>query len=96
MLPVIHRSKKIRAQQLRELACVDAVTLTAFFQKSIPTGIAHHQIGDVRLQQVIQPSRPRAFFKSDPQASTEPLEKLQNGAGFGFDDAFHHQLAGRI
>jgi hypothetical protein len=38
-------AEEIRAQQLRELACVDAVTLTAFFQKSIPTGIAYHQMG---------------------------------------------------
>ena len=53
MLPVIDRTKKIRAQQFGQLPGIDAVTLAAFFQQSVPAGITHHQLGDVRLQQVI-------------------------------------------
>jgi hypothetical protein len=34
--------------------------------------------------------------KGDLQIPTQPMDKLQNHAGFGFDDAFHHYLAGSI
>jgi EAL domain-containing protein (putative c-di-GMP-specific phosphodiesterase class I) len=44
----------------------------------------------------IQPSRPKPFFKGDLEASAQPLKKLKNGTGLGYDDAFHHQLAGGI
>jgi hypothetical protein len=42
LLPVIDRPEKIRPQQFGELPGIDAVTLAAFFQQSIPAGIAHH------------------------------------------------------
>src|SRR5215510_4883819 len=48
------------------------------------------------FQQVVQPSGRRAFLKSDLQVSAQPVDKLQDHAGFGFDDRFHHYLAGRI
>jgi hypothetical protein len=38
---------------LPQLPRIDAITLTTFFQTGIPAGIAHHDLGDVRLQQVI-------------------------------------------
>src|SRR5712692_4465382 len=96
LLPVIDRPEKIRPQQLGQLPGIDAVTLAAFFQQSIPAGVAHHDLRDVRLQQVVQPSRPGPFFKGDVQAPAQSLDKLENGAGLGFDDGFHHQLARRI
>ena len=68
LLAVIHRTKHVRAQQLGQLPRIDAVTLAPFLQQSIPAGIAHHQFGDVRLDQVIQPGRPGTFFKRDVQA----------------------------
>jgi serine/threonine protein kinase len=38
-----------------------------------------------------------AVVKTEPdcyvQASAQSFEKLENGDGFGFDRAFHHQLA---
>jgi hypothetical protein len=53
MLPVIDRPEKIRPQQLGQLPGIDTVTLAAFFQQSIPARITHHELRDVRLQQVI-------------------------------------------
>src|SRR5947209_10950306 len=96
LFPVIDRPEKSGPQQLGQLPPIDAVTLAAFFQQSIPAGVAHHDLRDVRLQQVVQPSRPGPFFKGDVQAPAESLDKLENGAGLGFEDGFHHQLAGRI
>ena len=65
---LIDRPEHVRPQQFGQLPRIDAVTLAAFFQQSIPAGIAHHQFGDVRLDEVIQPSRPGTFFKGDVQA----------------------------
>jgi hypothetical protein len=50
----------------------------------------------MRLQQVVEPGSPGAFFKSDVQVSAQSIEKLQNHAGFRFDHTFHHDLAGSI
>jgi aspartokinase len=92
----LEESEKIRPQQLGQLPGIDAVTLAACFPISIPAGITHHELRDLRLQQVVQPGSPSAFFKTDVQAPAEPLDKLKNRNGFGFDDAFHHQLARRV
>jgi hypothetical protein len=54
-------------------------------------GIGHDELRDVRLQQVIQPGSPGASLKGDVQASAQPLKKLNNGPGLGFDDAFHQE-----
>src|SRR5215471_630782 len=48
------------------------------------------------LQQIVQPSGPGSFFEGDAQISTQPVDELQNSAGFGLDDAFHHYLADRV
>jgi predicted xylose isomerase-like sugar epimerase len=48
------------------------------------------------LQEVVQPGSPGAFFKRDVQISVQPVDELQNHAGFCFDDAFHHHLAGGV
>jgi hypothetical protein len=48
-----------------QLPRINPIALAAFFQQSISAGIAHHKLGDVRLDEVIQPGSPRAFFQSD-------------------------------
>ena len=96
VLAVIDRVELVQVQQFGQLACIDAITLVAIFQQGIPTRIAHHQFRDVRLQQVVQPGGPSSFFKRDVQVPAQPAHKLQNHAGFRFDDTFHHDLSGSI
>ena len=93
ILSVIDRPDQVRAQQLGQLPRIDAVALAAFFEQGIPARITYHQFRDVRLDQVIQPGGPRTFFQCHVQASAQAFEKIQNGAGLGFDRALHHQLA---
>jgi hypothetical protein len=50
----------------------------------------------MRLQQIVQPASLGAFFKCDLQTATQPVDKLQHGARFGLDDAFHHYLAAKF
>jgi hypothetical protein len=86
----------IETQQFGQSAGVDLVTLVAFSHGLVFSRIAHHQFRHVRFQQVVQPRGRRAFFKGDLQISAQPVDKLQNHAGFCFDDTFHHYLAGRM
>src|SRR6266478_2664406 len=50
----------------------------------------------MRLEQIVEPSRPGAFFEGRGQSSTQSRQELQNGCGFGFQDGFHDYLALRI
>src|ERR1700737_350068 len=50
----------------------------------------------MRLEQIVEPSRPGAFFEGHGQSSTQSRQELQNGCGFGFQDGFHDYLALRI
>jgi hypothetical protein len=86
----------IETQQLGQSARVDLVALVAFSHGLVFSWIAHHQFRDVRFQQVVQPGGGSAFLKGDLQISSQSVDKLQNHAGFGFDDAFHYHLAGKI
>ena len=96
MLAVIDGPQQVRAQQFSQLPGIDSVTFAALFQIVIATWITHHKLRDMRLQQVIQPRRPSAFFKRQIQAPAQTMHELKNRNRLGFDDAFHHQLAGRI
>jgi TolB-like protein len=96
VLSVIDRLQLVEVQQFGQLACIDAVTLVAFFQQRIAARIAHHHLRDARLQQVVQPGGPGSFFKGHVQTAAQATNKLQNRFGFRFQDRFHHQLAGRI
>jgi hypothetical protein len=79
----------IKAQQFRQPARVDLVTLVAFSHGGILSRIAHQQFRHVRFQQVIQLGGRGSFFKPDLQISPQPIEKLQNHARFDLDHAFH-------
>jgi hypothetical protein len=61
------------------------------FQIDIPSWIAHHDFRDVWLEQVVQPGGPGSFFKCDMQVSAQPLDKLQNGHRFRFEDGVGRQ-----
>src|SRR6266481_339990 len=50
----------------------------------------------MRLEQIVEPGRPGAFFEGHGQSSTQSRQELQNGCGFGFQDGFHDYLALRI
>src|ERR1700676_4515583 len=83
----------IEAQQFRQPPRVDLVTLVAFPHGGILSRIAHHQFRHARLQQVVQPGGPGSFFKRHLQVSAQPIDKLQNHAGFRLDHAFPHDLS---
>ena len=62
---VVDRAEKIGAQQLGQLAPIDPIALAAFLEQCVAARIAHHDVRDVGLEQVIEPGRPGAFFKRD-------------------------------
>src|SRR5438132_14366506 len=47
----------------------------------------------MRLEQIVEPGSPRAFFESDPQSSAQSREELQDGCCLRFQDGFHDNLA---
>jgi len=47
-------------------------------------------------EHVIQPGRPGSFFQGHMQLSSRPMQEIDQSAGFGFDDRFHHQLSRAI
>jgi len=48
------------------------------------------------LEQIVQPRCPSPFFPGHVQLTLQTVDKLQNTAGFGFDNGFHYQLAAAI
>ena len=55
--------------------------------------IAHQDLGNLRLEQIIEPGCPGAFFEGYEQAAAQSRQKLQKGRGFCFQDGFHDDLA---
>src|SRR5215831_3291965 len=96
MVCMVYGAQLVVLQQFGQLARIHAIILIAFFQQSIAPRIANYQFADVGLQQVVQPAGPGSFLEGDVHLSTQPINKLQDHAGFGLDDTFDHDLAGRI
>jgi len=48
------------------------------------------------LEQIVQPRCPSPFFPGHVQLTLQTVDKLQNTAGFGFDNGFHYQHAAAI
>jgi len=46
---------------------------------------------NMRSRVLLEASGPGAFFPSHMQLAPQTVDKLQNAAGFGFDDGLHHQ-----
>jgi len=80
MFSVIDRLDFVHVQKVGQLACIDPVTLTAILQQGNLPRITHHQFRDIRLQQIVQPSSPGAFFKREVHISTQPVDELQKDA----------------
>jgi len=59
---VVDRREKSAAQQVSELAGIDSIVFVARFQERVLSRIADHHLGDVWLQQVVQPGRAGAFL----------------------------------
>src|ERR1700757_5167468 len=96
MVSVVDRAQLVVLQQFGELARINAIILIAFLQQSVSPRIANYQLGDVGFQQVVQPGGPSPFLEGDVYLSTQSINKLQDHARFGLDDAFHRDLAGSI
>src|SRR5258707_14092474 len=86
----------VATQELSQLARIDSITLTTVFQQGILAWITNHDFADVRLQQVVQPSRPGAFFEGHVHISTQPVDELQKHARLSLYDAFHHEFSSSI
>ena len=55
--------------------------------------IADQDFAHLGLEQIVQPRCPGAFFPGDMQLSAQTVDELQDAAGWGFDNGFHHLLA---
>ena len=89
---MVDRSQHSRAQQVSQLLRIHLVALAALLQQGIAPWIADQNLLHLRLQQIVQPGRPGSFFPGHVQLAPQTVDKLQNAAGFGFDDGFHDQL----
>src|SRR5207249_8417038 len=81
---MVDRAELVQVQQFGQLVGVDTITFVSVFEQSIFSRIAHHQLGHMRLQYVVQPRGPSSFFESDRYSSAQPRQELQNGRGFCF------------
>jgi len=93
---VVDRFDIAAAQQLGELSRVNLVAFATVLQQGALPQVAHHNLGHMRLQQVIQPRGPSSFFKRDKHVCAQPLDKLQNGYRLRFYDGLHDYLASGI
>jgi hypothetical protein len=49
---------------------------------------------EVGLEKFSQPGGGSSFYQGHVQTAAQAANKLQNRFGFGFEDSFHHPLAG--
>ena len=83
----------MEAQPLSEFACIDLVTFVALLLQLDLARIADQNLGNMRLEQVVKPGCPGAFFEGHEQAAAQSREELQKRRGSGFQDAFHNNFA---
>lgn len=60
---VVHGLEIMETQSLGEFASIDLVTLVTLFEQRDLAWIAYQDLGNMRLEQVVQPSSPGAFFE---------------------------------
>jgi len=66
-------------------------------ERSRPSAGGYRQdLRDARPEQVIQPGGRSSFFESHQQAAAQPIDELQNGGIFCFQDGLQDQLTGGI
>src|ERR1700747_1039724 len=93
--PPTFRLTADRAANLNALSGVSYKKRGAIFPSLVaPTPAPTRQVRRAYAPQPVhvQPAGPSAFFKREVPISTQPVDKMQNGARFGLDDAFHHPL----
>src|SRR5262249_34316036 len=67
---VVHGLEVMEAQPLGEFASIDLVTLVAMFEQWDLARIADQNLGHMRLEQIVEPGGPGAFFEGHKQATT--------------------------
>src|SRR5262245_53296409 len=55
----------------------------------------HHNLGDVRLDQIVKPGRLGSLFKRHPQRAALALNEVQDHRPLRFDDGLSHDLSRR-
>ena len=95
-LAVIHRFHLVAVQQLRQLAGVAPIIPVSVSSQIVLVRIRDQHTRHMRLRQIVQPGRPGPFLQGHEQTATYAAQKLQKPIRLGFENRFHHQLAGRI
>src|SRR5262245_38980822 len=90
LLAVVDGRQGIRAQQLRQPLRIRLVRFVAV-GRDLPR-IAYNNLGDVRLDQIVEPGRLCSLFKRDPERSSLALEEVQDGRGFRLNNRLGHNL----
>jgi hypothetical protein len=93
---VLHRGEQPGSEKIGQLASIDPIILVPRLQQCIPPWVTHQHLRDMGLEQVVQPGRAGSFFEGEMRAAAQPVNKLEDGCRFGFEDGLHHQLAGGI
>src|SRR5437879_3277980 len=65
-------------------------------QQSVLPRIAHDHFGDVRFQQVIQPSSAGSFFEGDPPTFLYSPNEREDGGSLRLDNGLYDQFSGCI
>jgi len=68
---VVHGLEIMEAQPLGEFASIDFVTLVALFEQWDLARIADQNLGNMRLEQIVEPGCPGAFFEGYEQAAAQ-------------------------
>src|SRR5262245_54492273 len=92
-LPVVDGRQGIRAQQLRQPLRIRPIRLVTL-GRDLPR-ITHHNLGDVRLDQIVKPGRLGSLFKRHPQRAALALNEVQDHRPLRFDDGLSHDLSRR-
>src|SRR5229473_5868992 len=74
---VVHGLEITEAQPLGEFARIDLVTLVALFEQWDLARIADQNLGNMRLEQVVEPGCPGAFLEGHKQTAAQSSEELQ-------------------
>jgi len=82
---VIDRIEHAGAQKLSELSGIDAIGLVAALEEMVLTGITDDQLGDQRLDQIIEPGSLSAFFEGEVDGSRQRVDEIANFLKRGSD-----------
>src|SRR5882762_1447093 len=78
MFPVIDRREQSGAQEIRQLAGIDAVVLVAGIEQSFLARIADQDFTDMGLEHIVQPGGAGTFVQGHVQTAAQTMNKLKN------------------